>query len=272
MQTKLQTAIVSGIGGRFFYGWIIVAAASLGIFTSGPGQSHTFSVFVGPIGADLGISKTSMATAYGLATLAAAALLPQAGRLVDRYGPRRMLIVVTASLGVACLLFGAAANFLWLAVGFGALRFLGQGSLMLGCANLVSHWFSRNRGLAMSLMAFGFGVSMAVHPPLSQYLVATIGWRQAWVVLGALTWLLMLPAVLLFVQDKPENLGLYADGQRQDLPQDPPSGRDDGADPGAGRIDGLSLAEAFRTSGFYILSAGWFAIAMLVTTLHFYQV
>ncbi len=121
------------------------------------------------------------------------------GRLVDRHGPRRMTLVVIGLLGLACMLFGAAAGLLSLALGFAALRFLGQGSLMLNCANLVAQWFSRRRGFALSLMALGFGVSMAVHPPLGQWLVAEIGWRKAWVVLGLLTWLLMLPPVLLLL-------------------------------------------------------------------------
>ena len=265
MVSSVRRSLVSILGGRLFYGWTIVGVASLGIFASGPGQSHTFSVFVGPISRDLGISSATIATAYGIATLVAAILLPQTGRLVDRYGPRRMLTAISLLLGVACLLFGAVANFLWLAIGFGALRFLGQGSLMLGCANLVSQWFSKNRGLAMSLMALGFGVSMAVHPPLSQYLVETIGWRQAWIVLGALTWVLMLPALLLFVHDKPEDLSLRPDGEAAEGVEGAPDG-------GAAEITGLTLREALSTSSFYILSFGWFAIAMLVTTLHFYQV
>lgn len=262
----VRETIVSGINRRVFYGWVIVGAASLGVLASGPGQSHTFSVFVGPIGEDLGISSTSIAGAYGLATLAAAFLLPQMGRFIDRYGPRRMLGLIVILLGLACAFFGAAANFLWLAVGFGLLRFLGQGSLMLGCANLVSQWFSRSRGLAMSLMALGFGISMAVHPPLSEAMVEAIGWRQAWVVLGLLTWLLMLPPVLLLVHDKPEPLGLRPDG----------AGRNEAAAAGepdpAEEITGLTLRQALRQPAFYIVSFGWFAIAMLVTTLHFYQV
>ncbi len=263
----VRETIVSSINRRFFYGWTMVGVASLGVFASGPGQSHTFSVFVAPIGRDLGISSASIATAYGLATLAAAFLLPLVGRFVDRFGPRLMLGAITVLLGFACLFFGAAANVLWLALGFAALRFLGQGSLMLGCANLVSQWFSRNRGLAMSLMALGFGISMAVHPPLAQYLVEEIGWRRAWIVLGLLTWLLMLPPVFLLIHDKPEDLGLGPDG---DETRDAPAGGGNGN--AKGRIDGLTLSQALRESSFYILSFGWFAIAMLVTTLHFYQV
>jgi MFS family permease len=263
----IRGRIVSGVNNWFFYGWTIVGVSSLGIFVSGPGQSHTFSVFVEPIGRDLGISSATIAAAYGLATLAAAFLLPWMGRFIDRYGPRRMLLAIAILLGLACLFFGAAANFLWLVVGFGLLRFFGQGSMMLGCANMVSHWFSRNRGLAMSLMALGFGVSMAIHPPLSQYLVEEIGWRRAWVALGLLTWLLMLPPLLLLAHDKPEALGLNPDGERGD-----DAAAAEGEKDGAARITGLSLRQALYEPCFYILAIGWFIIAMLVTTLHFYQV
>lgn len=265
MLDGIREKIVSGVNRRFFYGWTIVGVASLGIFVSGPGQSHTFSVFVGPISRDLGISNATMATAYGLATLVAALLLPQMGRFVDRFGPRRMLGAITILLGLACLFFGAAANFLWLAVGFAFLRFFGQGSLMLGSANLVSHWFSRNRGLAMSLMALGFGISMAIHPPLAQYLIEEIGWRRAWFALGGLTWLLMLPPIFLLVHDRPEQLGLRPDGDALRAPEG-------AAEPAEEEITGLTLKQALRDSSFYILSFGMFAIAMLVTTLHFYQV
>ncbi len=265
MLDGIRGKIVSGIKRRFFYGWAIVGVASLGIFVSGAGQSHTFSVFVEPISRDLGITSAAMATAYGLATLVAAFLLPQMGRFVDRFGPRRMLGAIVVLLGFACLFFGAAANFLWLAVGFAFLRFFGQGSLMLGSANLVSHWFSRNRGLAMSLMALGFGVSMAVHPPLSQYLIEQIGWRQAWFALGGLTWLMMLPPIFLLVYDRPELLGLRPDGDQ--VPESEGAVEDSEA-----RITGLTRKQALRDSSFYILAFGMFAIAMLVTTLHFYQV
>jgi len=257
----LRAAAFNALNARAFYGWTILAVAGLGIFASGPGQSHTFSVFVGPIGDDLGLSKAAIASAYGLATLVAAFLLPKMGRLVDRHGPRRMTTVVTLLLGLACMAFGAAGGIVTLALGFGALRFFGQGSLMMNCANLVAQWFSRRRGFAMSLMALGFAASMAVHPPLGQFLIDQFGWRLAWVALGVVTWLILLPPVLLLVHDKPEDLGLRPDGDAAPA---------EGAAKPA--LDGLTLREGLRTPTFYILAAGWFAMAMLVTTLHFYQV
>ncbi|HUS97263.1 MAG TPA: MFS transporter, partial [Hyphomicrobiaceae bacterium] len=264
MIDAIRNGAAARLAERAFYGWVVVAIANLGIFASGPGQSHTFSVFVGPISRDLGISDAQIATAYGSATLVAAFLLPQTGRLVDRLGPRWGLFIIATMLGFACMAFGAAANFLWLAVCFALLRFFGQGSMMLGSANLVSQWFSKKRGFALSLMALGFAISMAIHPPLGQFLITTFGWRTAWIILGIMTWIMMLPPLLFLVFDKPEDIGLLPDGAKR-LPSTA------GAAPEP-QISGLTLEEALRTPSFYILSAGWFLIAMLVTTLHFWQV
>jgi MFS family permease len=258
----MRKAVAAKAGDHFFYGWAMVAIASLGIFVSGPGQSHTFSVFIDPISRDLGISKATIATAYGLATLIAAFLLPQTGRLVDRFGARKAMIAITVLLGLCCMFFGAAANFLWLAIAFALLRFFGQGSLMLGSANFVSQWFSKRRGFAMGLMALGFGISMAVHPPLGQYLIETMGWRNAWIALGIITWVMMLPPLLFLAIDKPEEVGLLPDGEKRSPTDNAPEEN----------ITGLTLSEALRTPTFYIVSTGWFLLAMLVTTLHFWQV
>lgn len=245
----------------FFYGWVMLSFAGLGVFASGPGQSHTFSVFLDPIGQDLGLGKSAIASAYGLASLVAALLLPLMGKMLDRTGPRKMLLVVTLLLGFACIAFGAVGGLVTLSMSFGALRFLGQGSLMMGCANLTAQWFSRRRGFAMSLMALGFAASMAIHPPLGEFLIAEIGWRKAWLVLGLLTWLLLLPPILLLVHDKPEPLGLLPDGVQASKEAQSTQ-----------VIDGLTLKEALRTRAFYLVITGWFANGMLVTTLHFYQI
>ena len=247
---------------KFFYGWIIVGVANLGIFSSGPGQSHTFSVFVGPISKDLELSNASIASAYGLATLIAAFLLPYMGKIIDKYGPRNSLIIISIILGISCIFFGAASNFLMLTVGFGFLRFFGQGSLMLGCANMVSQWFDTKRGFAMSLMALGFGISMAVHPPLSQWLIEQFGWKYAWVILGISTWIIMVPALYILAWNSPESVGLRPDG----------ANKSDSIQNDLKEIEGLNLSEAIKERSFYILSAMWFGMAMLVTTLHFYQV
>ena len=258
----MRKNILNYVNAKFFYGWIIVGIANIGIFSSGPGQSHTFSVFVKPISQDLELSSASIASAYGLATLIAAFLLPYMGKIIDRYGARVSLIIISIILGISCIFFGAASNFLMLTVGFGFLRFFGQGSLMLGCANLVSQWFDSKRGFAMSLMALGFGMSMAIHPPVSQFLIDQYGWKYAWIILGISTWIIMVPALFILAWNNPENIGLKPDGvKKSNLKNDEVEA-----------IEGLNLTEALKENSFYILAAMWFGMAMLVTTLHFYQV
>jgi MFS family permease len=258
----MRKNILNYVNAKFFYGWIIVGIANIGIFSSGPGQSHTFSVFVEPISQDLELSSASIASAYGLATLIAAFLLPYMGKIIDRYGARVSLIIISIILGISCIFFGAASNFLMLTVGFGFLRFFGQGSLMLGCANLVSQWFDSKRGFAMSLMALGFGMSMAIHPPVSQFLIDQYGWKYAWIILGISTWIIMVPALFILAWNNPENIGLKPDGVKKS------NFKNDEVE----AIEGLNLNEALKENSFYILAAMWFGMAMLVTTLHFYQV
>lgn len=266
----IREKVSSTFRDKYYYGWVMVGVAAVGLFCSGPGQSYTFSVFIEPISRDLGISKASIASAYALATLVAAFLLPRAGKLLDKFGPRHVLIITACLLGIACLLFGAAANFLWLALGFALLRFMGQGVTMMCAANLVSQWFSAKRGFAMSLMALGFAASMAIHPPLGNYLIEQWGWRSAWVALGILTWLIMLPPLILFVFDKPEAIGLKVDGEV--LEDTGNTATSENEDVGRAQIDGLTLPEAKKHLAFYLLCGVWFVVGGLVTVLHFFQV
>ena len=266
MIETIRKNIVVKVNGKFFYGWIILMAAGAGIFASGPGQSHTFSVFIGPISRDLGVGATAISSAYGLATLIAALGLPFVGRLVDRYGARKIMLTVVIFLGLGCIAFGFAPGIIWLALGFGALRFFGQGSLMLTSVNVVSHWFSRKRGFAMGMMLLGFAISMAIHPPLSQWLIEQVGWRQAWIWLGVSTWVLMVPIVFFLLQDAPESIGLLPDGEKNIEHDDKQTVNKHGAD------FGFTLKEALATSTFYIVAAALCTMSMLVTALHFFQV
>ena len=266
MIETIRQNIVAKVNGKFFYGWIILMAAGAGIFASGPGQSHTFSVFIGPISRDLGVGATAISSAYGLATLIAALGLPFVGRLVDRYGARKIMLTVVIFLGLGCIAFGFAPGIIWLALGFGALRFFGQGSLMLTSVNVVSHWFSRKRGFAMGMMLLGFAISMAIHPPLSQWLIEQVGWRQAWIWLGVSTWVLMVPIVFFLLQDAPEAIGLSPDGEKNIEHDDKQIINKHGAE------FGFTLKEALATSTFYIVAAALCTMSMLVTALHFFQV
>jgi MFS family permease len=266
LATASRESFARRVNERLFYGWVVVAVAALVMFASGPGQSHMFSVFIMPISQSLGITQTAVASAYAVATLAAAFGLPYLGRLIDRFGARRVLLTVATLLGAAAIGFGQVIGVVTLALGFAALRFLGQGSLMLGGANLVAQWFSTRRGFALSLMSLGFSASVAAHPPLAQWLIDTVGWRAAWTWLGLSTWLLLLPALYLLVQNKPEDVGLEPDGAPGDGAAGVSAARRQSAEVG------LTAGQALRTGAFWIIAISLATLSMLVTGLFFHQV
>jgi MFS family permease len=260
----LRDALSLGINRRIYYGWVMLGVGALAVFASGPAQSHIFSVYITPISDDLRISRTLISSAYAAATLLAAFGLPYVGRLIDRVGVRRVVLAVAILFGFANFAFGHVVGLFSLALAFGALRFLGQGSLMLSSNYLVSQWFSRRRGIALSLTALGFSVSMALHPPLAQWLIDTVGWRESWFWLGVLTWALLVPMIAVLVQNKPEDLGLAPDGV-QATGRDPADHRD--------TMDvGLTLHAAIRTPSFWIIALGLASLSMLVTGMFFHQV
>ena len=302
---KTSDPFVHRINRRIFYGWLLVAAGVLILFASGPGQSHTFGVFLTYVAEDLRLSHTEVSFAYGVATLAAAFGLPYAGRHVDRRGARRVLTVVSLLLGAAAIAFGFVNGLVVLALGFAAVRFLGQGCLFLVASNVIAQWFERRRGFALSLVWLGFSASVALHPPFSQWLIETVGWREAWLWLGISSWALLLP-VLWFIRNRPEDHGLRPDGRAAPearaeaghgsgapvarLEPGAPAARPDDATPreagedsdsaddsGSHRaaqpeITGLTLKQALRTSAFWVVAIGLSLIALLMTGLYFHQV
>lgn len=263
---NLRRMVFIWVNNKIFYGWVILAVACFTMIGTGPGQSHLVGLYFDSISSEMTFSfgpswlldnrQTAIAFAYGIATFFAAFFLPQMGRIVDRYGPMVMLCAVLVCLSATALMFMFVTDWLTIALVFGLLRFLGQGSIMLACVNLVSQWFDRRRGFALGIMSLGFPLSMALHPPICQWMIDDIGWRSSWLWLSISTLILFLPFVILFIHNRPEQLGLRPDGdicQKTSLNVE---------------VWGLTRKEAVRSPAFYIIASGLFSLSMLVTTLH----
>ncbi|MCA0989096.1 MFS transporter [Guptibacillus algicola] len=195
----------------FFYGWLIVAAAAVGVFFSGPGQTYGVSVFIDHYISDFGWSRSLVSGIYSSATLAAGLLLFIIGRMVDKFGQRRMMLIVGSLLAVACLWNSFVVGPVMLFIGFFMLRLFGQGSMTLVPNTLVPQWFVLKRGRALSFMAIGGFLSSATFPPLNTWLIASFGWENAWRILAGAIVIIFLPVVFFFIRNKPEDIGLLPD-------------------------------------------------------------
>lgn len=247
---------------RPFYGWAVVAVATVAMFCSGPGQSFVFSVFVDPILADTGLSRVHLSMLYAFGTAVSAAMVAVVARLVDRYGARLMLAGIAFALGVACLGISLASGSVAFLLGFAAMRALGQGSLPVTASMVAAQWFVGKRGRAMAVVALGLAASNALLPPVTQAMIGAVGWRGAYLALGAMVWVLLVPAALLIVRDRPEAVGLYPDGA--DAPVE--EWKDNRP-----TEDGGSRKVAFSIH-FWLLAVPLAAVPFVVTALVFHQI
>jgi MFS family permease len=200
-------------GRRPFYGWAIVLVGGLVAFSSGPGQSFVFSMFIDSMIADTGLSRTDLSLLYAVGTGVSALMVMIVSRLADRLGPRTTLIAVGVVFGFVCIGMGLAMGAISFFVAFAALRAFGQGSLPINSTLLVASWFVERRGRAMAMVGLGFAASNAILPPVSQFMINTIGWREAYMALGVMVWALVLPGAVFLVRNTPEDMGLHPDNR-----------------------------------------------------------
>ena len=205
----------------FYYGWVIVFIAGLGVFFSGPGQTYSVSVFIDSYIKDFGWSRSHVSAVYSLATLAAGICMFFVGRFVDKWGQRKMSVIVGIGLALASFWNSIVVNTAMLFIGFFLIRLLGQGSMSLIPNTLVPQWFITKRGKALSLMAIGGFASSAALPPLNAWLVATWGWSFSWKVWGVLLLVVFVPLAFFLIRNKPEDIGEYPDGFKPDWTIDP---------------------------------------------------
>ncbi len=236
--------------------------ATLATFCSGPGQSFVFSVFVDPILADTGISRVYLSTLYACGTAVSAMMVVLVARLADRFGARLVLAVVALALGAACFGMSAAAGPVTLFFGFAALRALGQGSLPVTATMLASQWFVERRGRAVAVVVLGLAASNALLPPLTQALISSVGWREAYVALGVMVWVLLIPAAVLIVRNRPEDVGLHPEGAA--APVEEPGGED--------AAEGRGFWRVVASPDFWFLAVPLAAVPFVVTALVFHQI
>lgn len=166
------------------HGWRTVAIAFTAMFVTF-GIAYSFGAFLLPVSADLGAGRGATAAVFSLTTLAFFGLGGLSGPAVDRVGPRRVVLVGAASLGLGLLLTSQATS-LWHAyVGHG----LGVGLAVACCyvplVAVVGGWFERRRTVAVGVAVSGIGLGTLVGAPAAAALIAAVGWRDAYLVLAA---------------------------------------------------------------------------------------
>jgi len=177
-------------------GWVVVGACSLVMF--GVWNSHAgFGVFLPVLAGEFGWSRGAISVAPSLNLIIGGLIAFFVGAASDRYGPR--LILATSALFVGALfVLASRIGTLWhLYAILGVLLGVAMSSVYLVPTTTVSRWFVDRRGLALGILLAGLNLAFVTGPRLSAFLIERFGWRTTYLVLGALVWILAIPASLL---------------------------------------------------------------------------
>jgi MFS family permease len=247
-----------GTGGpraTVFYGWWLVTACAVALFWGVPVSVYSFSVFLKPLMQEFHVGRAAVSFAYTLHAIAAALCAPVVGWLIGRFGSRRVIVTSLVLFGLVFISFRAfSGGIAQLYFSYAALGIVGGGVGPIPYGSVVSRWFDRRRGLALGLAMLGIGCGAILVPPLAQHLITSFGWRTAYAVLGCSVLCVAVPVVALFLRDKPEDIGLVADG-------DPLERR---AAPTESAAEGLSARDAWGNATFWLMLLAFFLVGASV--------
>lgn len=215
----------------FFYGWVILFAATVGVLASAPGQTMGIATFTDYLLENISISRNHLSIAYMIGTIASSLLLTYAGKMYDKYGARWVAMVISVILAIVLVMLSQTDRIIYLFVKnnssavyvpfaitvllllFFALRFSGQGVLTMVSRNMLMKWFIARRGLVngISSVFVAFGFSMA--PLTFDMLIQGTSWRWAWIFMAIAIGVFFTVFVFLFFRDNPEDLGMIPDGE-----------------------------------------------------------
>jgi MFS family permease len=178
-----------------YYGWRVVLAACFGVMAGfGSLFVYTFTVFVKPLSVQFGWSREGVSLGFGIAAMTVGLSSPLLGRLIDRFGPRRVILPCMTVFGCGIASLALLRSGLWqfymtcFVVGV-----VGNGAAHLAYARSISTWFQKRLGTALAFVMMGAGLGAMILPVVAQAVVSRFGWRAAYGSLGCLALLLGLP-------------------------------------------------------------------------------
>jgi MFS family permease len=204
---------LSNISSRVFYGWRMVGLVSLIRVVGGGLHQFGFTVFFLPISQDLGLSRAATSLAFSLSRAQGAIEAPLVGHLIDRYGPRPIIVTAVFLAGVGYILLSwvnSYASFLTVYLGVICLAFVA--GFVHSPLVVANNWFIRQRARAMTVISAAVPVGGALISPLLAVGVASIGWRWAAFASGCIFLTVCLP-LSFQLKRSPESMGMLPDGE-----------------------------------------------------------
>ncbi|MBA2882014.1 sugar phosphate permease [Desulfosalsimonas propionicica] len=242
---------------KIFYGWYIVGACFLLCFLFAGAGFYSFSIFIEPIEKQFGWNRAAISLTMSIYLVTGGLMGPVHGRLIGRFGPRRVMLVCAVGAG-ACFVLVSLTRWLWyfyLVYALLAATVCGMG--VVPVSSLLSNWFDRRRGTATGIALVGISAGGLLLAPMVGLVTAVWGWQTSFVIIGLMVWCIALPVVFFVIRDRPDQLGLVPEGGGRSVYGQAEAG---------GQTDfqalGRPAGEVLRTRAFWCIFLSFFLAPM----------
>ena len=234
---------------KLFYGWVVVVGCILITMTMVPPIMALSGKYLLYVTTDLNISRSAFTLANTVLQSLGIFLSPVVSKRLAEGNLRRIQTLSVLGYCASYFSYSLATRPLHLYISAFALGIFYLNATLIPVSMVVTNWFSKHRGLAMSLAMAGIGVGGTIFSPLLTFLLENYGWRSAYRIMSLVILGLALPAALFLIRKKPEDMGLR------------PLGADDGPAGGQNKVKPdtglqISFEQARLRPFFWLLLAG----------------
>ncbi len=224
------------------YGWVMVLIAACVLATYAL-VVYTFGVFLKPLTMEFNWERGALSGAFSIGLLLAGILAIFTGRLSDKYGPRILVTISGLLVGIGFLLMSQIDSLWQVYLIWGLFMGIGGSCCIIPVISTIPRWFAKKMGIAVGITMTGFGLGAVISPPLAQWLISAYDWRQAFIILGLITLIIVIPLAQ-FMKHSPQRIGLKSYGE---------NGTIEDKQSLASATEGLSFTQAIRTGRFWTL-------------------
>ena len=236
---------------KFFYGYVIVAAAFVMLTVMG-GTYYSFGVFFTPLLTEFGWTRAMTAGAFSLCIMLEGVLGMVMGRATDRWGPRMVITLCGFFLGVGYLLLSQTTSLWQFYLFYGVIVGIGLGGIWVPPVSIVVRWFTKRRNMMTGIAVAGTGIGGLITPLIANWLISIYGWRVSYVILGSVVLVLIVLAAQ-FLKRDPAQVGQLPYGENGKGIHELQLGN-----------NGLSFREAVHTKQLWLVSGMFFLFGFCV--------
>ncbi len=245
---------------RIFYGWVIVAVFLI-IQAVLMGIASSFSVFFKSIEAEFELTRTATSAISSVSMI----LIPISGFIgglaLDRYGPRVVLFAMGLITGLSLVLTSRVVATWQVFITYSVLLAIGIGPVYVVATSTVSRWFNKKRSLAVGIAGSGEGLGTISMAPLSNFFISKFSWKIAYLIIGLITWVVVIPFSRL-LKKEPREIGALPDGVRVE------EGNTAALNPDEKPQETVTtLTETLKTRGFWAVAGIWFFFSFCMSML-----